>query len=56
MACKTCIKCPKCGKRKLLATFSITKDMETEEYIEKKFSYICKICNKKWVEFDDTEE
>ena len=56
MGCKSCVKCPKCGKGNLLATYSITKDMELNEYIERHFSYVCKVCGEKWVEDDPIED
>jgi hypothetical protein len=56
MGCKSCLKCPKCKERKILATLSITKDTETGRYTEKKYSYICKVCNEKWEEFEPIED
>ena len=48
---KNCdLKCPNCFEdKKIIATVMITKDMETEEYLKKKFEYKCRNCNYEWV-------
>jgi len=57
MTCEDCVSCPnsKCQEEiRILATITVTKDLETNRFIYRSFEYECKECGETWIKEIDT--